>query len=167
MPPASPESHPEVVVRLVQPEDHQAIAGLFYEGVEEGQVRDNDTGADIENITQGYLGDDDSAFWVACVDNAVIGMVGVQKTSDGVAEIRRLRVSDAFRRKGVGTRLMEQALTFCRERGYLRVVLDVRIDRGPAISLFEKFGFNHSRTREINGRKMLDFLFDLYSGRAD
>ncbi len=69
---------------------------------------------------------------------------------------------EAYRRHGVGTRLMEHALTFCRRNGYLKVILDVRIERGPAISLFEKFGFQLARAREIDGRRMLDFYFDLY-----
>ncbi len=89
-------------------------------------------------------------------------MVGVQKTSEHEAEIRRLRVRADYRRKGLGTRLMEQALSFCRHHGYLKVTLDVRIERGPAIALFEKFGFSLNRTREVDGRKMLDFYLDLY-----
>ena len=63
----------------------------------------------------------------------------------------------------VGAVLMEQALKFCQHHGYLKVVLDVRIERGPAIALFQKFGFKHGRTREIGGRKLLDFYIDLYS----
>ena len=39
---------------------------------------------------------------------------------------------------------------------------DVRIERGPAIALFEKFGFTLTRTREHSGRQMLDFYLDLY-----
>ena len=42
------------------------------------------------------------------------------------------------------------------------IELDVRIERGPAIALFEKFGFQLTRTREHNGRRMLDFYLDLY-----
>jgi ribosomal protein S18 acetylase RimI-like enzyme len=42
------------------------------------------------------------------------------------------------------------------------VILDVRIERGPAIALFQKFGFQLARSREIAGRKMLDFYLDLY-----
>ena len=43
------------------------------------------------------------------------------------------------------------------------IILDVRMDRVPAISLFEKFGFKLSRSRDINDRRMLDFYMDLYS----
>ena len=153
----------DIRVRLAVADDHSALQELFTAGLVEGQVRGSDTGADIENLQDAYFSDDgESAFWVADTDSTVIGMIGVQNTSEGEAEIRRLRVREDFRRRGVGAKLMEQALTFCRHHGYLKVTLDVRIERGPAIALFEKFGFQLTRTREINGRRMLDFYVDLY-----
>ena len=153
----------KVTVRLASNEDHPALRELFRAGLIEGYVADNDTGADIENPVEAYFSDDgQSALWVADLDQDIIGMIGVQKTSDHEAEIRRLRVRSDFRRKGLGAKLMEQALNFCRHHGYLKVSLDVRIEREPAISLFEKFGFSLNRTREINGRRTLDFYMDLY-----
>ncbi len=153
-----------VAVRLAQDGDQPALRELFQESVLEGLIGDNDTGADIDNLRQGYFDDDgQSAFWVAAFESLVIGMIGVQKIADDSAEVRRLRVRNAYRRRGVGAVLMEKALMFCKHQGYLKVVLDVRIERGPAIALFQKFGFKHGRTREIGGRKLLDFYIDLYS----
>ncbi|MCH7797304.1 MAG: GNAT family N-acetyltransferase [Planctomycetes bacterium] len=153
----------KISMRLVVDDDHAAVRDLFENGLIEGFVADNDTGADMENIAEAYFSDEgQSALWVADYDEAVIGMIGVQKTSDHGAEIRRLRVRSDFRRQGVGAKLMEQALQFCLHHSYLKVSLDVRIERGPAIALFEKFGFQLNRTREVNGRRMLDFYLDLY-----
>jgi ribosomal protein S18 acetylase RimI-like enzyme len=150
-------------IRLARDVDHTALRELFQESVIEGLVGDNDTGADIDNLQEGYFSDGgESAFWVAVYDPVVVGMIGVQKTHDNAAEIRRLRVRATFRRRGVGAVLMERALSFCQHQGYLKVVLDVRIERGPAIALFQKFGFKHARTRDIAGRKLLDFYIDLY-----
>ena len=144
-------------------QDHPFLRELFEESVIEGLVGDNDTGADIDNLHEGYFSDEGaSAFWVAEHTAVVIGMIGVQKTAEGAAEVRRLRVRGTFRRLGVGTLLMEKALAFCRHQGYLKVSLDVRIERGPAIALFTKFGFALARTRDIEGRKLLDFYLDLY-----
>lgn len=152
-----------VEVVLAGADDHAHVQRLYHESMIEGQIRDNDTGADIDNLVAAYFEDDgQSAFWVAKYDNAVIGMIGVQKIADNTAEVRRLRVRVDFRRQGVGSLLMRQALMFCQKHSYLKVVLDVRIERGPAIAMFEKFGFTLARTREIDGRKMLDFYVDLY-----
>ncbi|MEE9130150.1 MAG: GNAT family N-acetyltransferase [Phycisphaerales bacterium] len=153
----------DILVRPAQEEDYSAVRELFRAGLHEGLVPDNDTGADIETLHDAYFSDDgQSNFWVARYDDNVVGMIGVQKTSQDTAEIRRLRVREGHRRHGVGTKLVEQALTFCRHHGYLKIILDVRIERGPAIALFEKFGFQLARSREVGGRKMLDFYFDLY-----
>jgi putative acetyltransferase len=152
-----------VVVRLAREDDTPCLRELFRESIIEGLVGDNDTGADIDNLREGYFEDEgQSGFWVALHRALIIGMIGVQKIADNAAEIRRLRVRGAYRRRGVGGMLMERALSFCQRQGYLKVVLDVRIERGPAIALFKKFGFTHARTRDIAGRKLLDFYIDLY-----
>jgi ribosomal protein S18 acetylase RimI-like enzyme len=154
----------DVFVRTASDADHDAIRLLFNQGAVEGHVRDNDTGADVENLHEAYFSDDGaSGFWVACCGSTVIGMIGVQKTREDTAEVRRLRVHEEYRRHGIGTLLMEVATRFCREHGYLKVVLDVRTERGPAIALFDKFGFQLSRTREIENHRTLDFFFNLYS----
>ncbi|MHC4776123.1 MAG: GNAT family N-acetyltransferase [Planctomycetota bacterium] len=154
----------EVTVRLARAEDYAALRTLFKQGMIEGQVRGSDTGADIENVAEAYFSDEgQSALWVADYNDDIIGMIGVQKTSDHEAEVRRLRVREDYRRRGLGAKLVEQALGFCQHHGYLKVMLDVRIERAPAIKLFEKFGFKLARQRELEGRKVLDFYLDIYS----
>jgi GNAT superfamily N-acetyltransferase len=153
-----------VGLRLAREEDHDAIRELYRAGLLQGQLPDNDTGADIANLKSGYFSDHGaSAFWVATFDGQVIGMVGVQKTAEHIAEIRRLRVREQFRRHGVGTKLMATALAFCRKHGYLKITLDIRAERSPAIAIADKFGFVHARTRESGGWKSLDLYLNLYS----
>ena len=38
------------------------------------------------------------------------------------------------------------------------------MEREPAIKLFEKFRYLHSRTRDINGKELLYFYLDIYGG---
>jgi len=158
--------HPDaakVVIRSAVDADFPVIRQLFQQGLDEGILAENDTGADIENIAEAYQSDDGmSGFWVAELDGEVVGMVGVQQTNDNTAEIRRLRVRSDKRRRGIGAKLMEQAIGFCRHHAYLKVVLDVRLEHEPAIALFGKFAFQLARRREISGRCSLDFYLDLY-----
>ncbi len=156
-----------------------AIMYLYESGLLDGAHAQNDSEADIENLEQAYYNDEGrSGFWVAVLhgiaaedqnvdeqdpdDSKVIGMVGVQNIDLHTAEVRRLRVDPDFRNHGVGTRLMEQALAFCLDRGYLKVILDTRIDRIPAIKLFEQFGFQLNRTRDVQGKEVRDFYLNLY-----
>ena len=151
-------------IRTANPEDIPALRDLFDSGVYAGHIRINDTGADIENLQAGYFDDDGrSSFWVAESDSQVVGMIGVQRVGDEIAEIRRLRVRDGFRRRGIGANLLDHAVKFCRGHDYMKIVLDVRKERDPAIHLFEKAGFFLARTRETGGHKTLDFYVDLYT----
>ncbi|MDP7006195.1 MAG: GNAT family N-acetyltransferase [Phycisphaerales bacterium] len=150
-------------IRSATSDDVSVLRDLFERSRLEGQTRENDTGADLDHLTEGYFECKDSCFWVAEYEEWIVGMIGVQRLSDDSAEIRRLRVRDVFRRKGVGTKLMQHAILFCKEKQYLKVVLDVRIERGPAISMFNTFGFLQGRERDLNGRQLRDFYLDLYS----
>ena len=160
--------NPEVtIVRIATTEDVTVLRELYERSKLEGQLRINDTGADLDHLMDAYFECKDSGFWVAENESSIVGMVGVQRISENVPEIRRLRVRDGFRRRGIGAMLMEHAITFCRDKQFLKIVLDVRIERSPAINMFDKFGFSHGRERDMNGRKLLDFYLDLYSDATD
>ena len=152
-------------IRPAVADDRGAVQGLFLEELKNGTLAGNETGADLEHFELSYLdGEDDSGFWVAEIGGEIVGMVGVQAQECGTAEIRRLRVRENLRRRGLGTALLEKALRHCRERGLLKISLDVLVDRKPALGLFEKTGFKLTREREAMDRVQLDFYFDLYGG---
>jgi ribosomal protein S18 acetylase RimI-like enzyme len=138
---------------------------LYREGLLAGKLAENDTGFDIDDIVMAYMKKPGSHFWVAqSPEGEVVGMIGVQSHEDGVAEIRRLRVALPYRRRGIGTSLVETAVKFCNENGYLKVTLDTFVDREPAVKLFEKFRFHHSKTKKVGEKEMLYFYLDLYQG---
>ncbi len=149
-------------LRTYEPSDQQSVSWLYAHGLLDGQIPDNDTGADIENVAEAYFTTDRANFWVAEVDGEVVGMVGVAEDEPNIAEIRRMRVCPEMHGKGVATRLMEQALQFCRHHGYLKVRLDTRLEPGHAAEMFERFAFQHHRTREVPGKELLEFYLDLY-----
>ncbi len=149
-------------IRSFKPSDIAASQHLYRQGLIGGKIAENDTGLDIDDIESAYIKVPGNHFWVAEVDGAVIGMVGVMH-SDGVADIRRLRVHEDHRRRGVGSALVETALSFCNDNNYLKVALDTFMEREPAIRLFEKFHFLVGTTRSYAGKELLYFYLDLYS----
>jgi ribosomal protein S18 acetylase RimI-like enzyme len=152
-----------VNIRSYKPADLPACRKLYKEGLLGGKIAENDTGLDIDDIEQAYMQRPGSHFWVA--ENhlhQVVGMIGVQQHEEGVGEIRRLRVLVDHRRRGIGTMLVEKAVQFCNDKGYLKIALDTFIDREPAIKLFEKFHFHHARSRTVGGKEMMYFYLDLY-----
>lgn len=152
-----------VRIRSFKCEDLPTCSTLYREGLVGGRIAENDTALDIDDIETAYMNSPDCHFWVAEGQGGeVLGMVGVQGHEQGVGEIRRLRVAQAHRRRGIGSALVEQALKFCQDRGYIKIALDTFMEREPAIRLFEKFHFRHSRTRKVNGKEILHFYLDLY-----
>jgi len=154
-----------VVIRPYQPQDQGAVARLYTAGLLAGQIPDNDSGADIDNIGEAYLAAERANFWVAQHEGSIVGMVGVAEDEPNVAEIRRLRVEPDLQGHGIGMLLMETALGFCRHHGYLKVRLDTRLEQvqtGLAAQMFDRFAFQHHRTKEVAGKAVLEFYLDLY-----
>lgn len=149
-------------VRSYEPRDQQAVSRLYTDGLLAGQIAPNDTGADIENIRDAYFANPTSHFWVAEIDGKVVGMIGVSREQQHTAEIRRLRVEKQWQQSPIAARLIETALAHCKRHGYLKVVLDTRFERDAAMDLFDRFGFQHTRTKAMHGKDLLEFYLDLY-----
>jgi GNAT superfamily N-acetyltransferase len=87
--------------------------------------------------------DKTDGFWTVHLDGRVEGGItidGIHAAGDG-AHLRWFITSDALRGAGWGNRLMETALTFCREAGHARVYLWTFEGLLEARHLYEKFGF--------------------------
>ena len=156
-----------IAIRPFCPADQPACQLLYRDGLlGDGHLADNDTGFDIDDIAAAYCSRPGNCFLVAENDaRQVIGMVGVQHHDAGTGEVRRLRVRRDCQRRGIGSKLLEAALTFCQEQNYLKVTLDTYLDRDPAVRLFERFRFRHQRTRTVNDKQLMYFYLALYTGQ--
>jgi ribosomal protein S18 acetylase RimI-like enzyme len=149
-------------VRTYQDADQPAVSRLFEQGLLQGQVAPGDTGADVENLRAAYFDDERHHFWVAEQASQVVGMIGVASDEPHTAEVRRLRVDPAHQDSEIASMLLERAVEHCRHHGYLKVRLDTRFERDAAMDLFDRVGFQHNRTRNLHGKELLEFYFDLY-----
>jgi phosphinothricin acetyltransferase len=158
-------SSPTWKIRDFQPADLPTCRKLYVDGLLGGKLAENDTGLDIDDIESAYMETDGNHFWVAAdASDQPVGMIGVQHHDQGVGQIRRLRVDQNHRRRGIGSALLETAIKFCRDNQYLKVLLESFTERAAALELFRKLGFQHGTTRDFGGKEMMIFYFDLYSG---
>lgn len=81
---------------------------------------------------------------VADLDGQAVGMVSASLPIDGTVEVISMWVAPAARGRGVGDALMETALSWARQRGAIRVALDVRQANAAAIALYRRHGFRHA-----------------------
>lgn len=152
----------DLKVRAFQRRDQEVVSRLYNVGLLAGQIASNDTGADIDNIQEAYFDDETSHFWVAEVDGQVLGMIGVAREREHTAEIRRLRVEKDHQDTPIAAQLIETALAHCKHHGYLKIVLDTHFDPDAVVDLFDRFGFQHTRTKPSAGKELLEFYLDLY-----
>lgn len=78
---------------------------------------------------------------VACLEDQLVGY-SLWADEMGYAQLCTLHVSEAYRRKGIGRRLVEAYIEQARQAGFETLSLHVRADN-PARLLYERAGFGH------------------------
>nr|CBN80767.1 Probable N-acetyltransferase camello [Dicentrarchus labrax] len=104
---------------------------------------------DMQDIPGNYLSRPDDCFWVteAEVDGRaeVMGMVAVVAKQSGeksYGELFRMIISPSCRRMGLGVRMAQTVVDFCKERGFSEVVLETSSTQTAAVALYKKLGFS-------------------------
>ena len=78
----------------------------------------------------------------------IVGYGGITVTYD-TADIANVAVTEAFRRSGVGSAILEELLSLAKSVGAKKVFLEVRVSNATAMALYLKHGFKgmYARTR--------------------
>lgn len=86
------------------------------------------------------LANENSVFIVAVEGEKVIGYIGMSVVIDE-GYIFNVAVDADFRRKGVGTALINELVTYGKKNDLCFITLEVRESNQAAISLYSDFGF--------------------------
>ena len=78
----------------------------------------------------------------------IVGYGGITVTFD-TADIANVAVTEAFRRSGVGSAVLEELLKIAKQGGAKKIFLEVRVSNATAMALYLKYGFKgvYARTR--------------------
>ncbi|KAM9361318.1 N-acetyltransferase 8-like 2 [Symphorus nematophorus] len=108
---------------------------------------------DMKDIPGNYLSRPDQCFWVAEaeVDGRVqiLGTVAVlakQSGKERQGELFRMIISPLCRRMGLGIRMAQTVVDFCKEQGFSEVVLETSCTQTAAVALYKKLGFSQVLT---------------------
>jgi GNAT superfamily N-acetyltransferase len=104
-----------------------------------------------------YYSEHAGSFWVAIKDDKVVGMFGLEATSDGAIELRRMYVDPAARRQGTGWQMLRLAEDECRRQGISRLTLSTSEIQGAALALHKEAGYRLLReeTAEVASNKTI------------
>jgi ribosomal-protein-alanine N-acetyltransferase len=136
-------------------------------------IRDLDE-ADLETVRKLLSGVPEAAAWsaedyrlalqrnismrVAEEERIVCGLVAFRTMADE-AEILNLAVDSTRRRRGIGSRLMKDALAACKAAGVRKIFLEVRDSNQGAQKFYLRMGFTAvGRRREYYSRPLEDAL---------
>ncbi|CAL8340512.1 unnamed protein product [Merluccius merluccius] len=108
---------------------------------------------DMRDIVGCYMSQPNDCFWVAEASgdgkDRVVGMVAVVAKENGAeryGELFRMCISPAMRRMGLGYRMTQTVVDFCKQRGMSKVVLDTTSSQTAGIGLYQKMGFKYVRS---------------------
>ena len=110
----------------------------------------------------GFYNDIENEFVVfyCVVDHGnVVGTVALKKFDEDTVELKALYLDKEYRGKGLGARLMTEAVEAARKIGYKSIVLDSMKQYKSARKLYEEFGFRD--TERYNDNLMADVFMKL------
>ena len=117
----------------------QAVAAI------EAQVQPLDAW-DKQAITD-LLSQDMNKLLIARRENKVVGYCLYQQLFEQ-GEIFRIATHPDHQRQGIAAQLLERLFELLNEQGVESLLLEVRADNGPAIALYERYGFRVIHVRK-------------------
>ncbi|MBQ9870992.1 MAG: GNAT family N-acetyltransferase [Eubacterium sp.] len=89
-------------------------------------------------------------FWCLIDDNKVKGTVALRRVDDFTAELKALYVDSSLQGYGWGYRMLDEAVSFARGKGYYRIVLDSMSQYKAASRLYKRYGFTDTNRYNEN-----------------
>lgn len=101
--------------------------------------------------------------WIAEIDGRIAGAVFLIKDSDRVARLRLLYVEPEARHLGIGGRLVEECISFARNKGYGKITLWTNSVLVAARKIYERYGFRlvHEEPNERFGPRLTAQTWEL------
>ena len=92
-----------------------------------------------------------------------VGSIAIVKSDTGTAQLRYFLLEPETRGRGLGSRLVDMALNFCREKGYKHVFLETISDLETARHIYSSKGFKLTESHENTawGKTVLSERWDL------
>lgn len=101
--------------------------------------------------------------FIAEVNGRRLGSIAVAKSDDKTAQLRFFLLEPEARGKGIGKKLIENALEFCREKGYAHIFLKTISKLKTARHIYKSKGFQITQVQERPawGKDVVDERWDM------
>jgi GNAT superfamily N-acetyltransferase len=105
---------------------------------------------------------DHDKIWIATYNDEIVASIAILKRPRGTAQLRWFLVHPMFRGTGIGRKLFQTALTYCRGR-FSKVYLMTADSQRKAIEMYRRAGFTLTSSEEVNqwGMRLKEERYDL------
>ena len=94
------------------------------------------------DVLQEELNNPNSEYFVAKLENNILGFAGIWKSVDDV-HITDIVVKKSNRQTGIGSKLLEKLIQTAKSQNFNSITLEVNEHNLPAINLYLKYGFKN------------------------
>ena len=104
----------------------------------------------MKGISEFLKNPNKSQLWIAVKENKIVGSIAIVNISDETAQLRWFIVDNEMQGRGLGNKLMDKAMDFCKENCYKKIFLWTFDSLDAARHLYKKHGFIPIETQENN-----------------
>lgn len=101
--------------------------------------------------------------FLAIADNQIVGSVAILGSSRHLAQLRWFLIHPDYRGRGLGKKLLQEAIVFCREKDYQKVYLMTTSMQETAIALYKNAGFRKTGEKYLQlwGQQLYEQRYDM------
>lgn len=109
---------------------------------------------------------DRQRLWIAERAGRIVGCIAIVAVSPATAQLRWFLVDPSARGCGLGKRLLDEAIAFCRQAGYAEVILWTERALTAAARLYQAAGFRktHEKAGRLWGVDLVEEKYELRLG---
>ncbi|OHB60879.1 MAG: hypothetical protein A2168_04360 [Planctomycetes bacterium RBG_13_50_24] len=119
------------------------------------------TDADIKDIESSYFDRGGMFFVLETEDGSIIGAYGLYPINERTCELRKMYLHKAYRGKGLGKFLLDDALSKARQLGFEKMILETASVLKEAIALYKSYGFVQYNPQHMSSRCDQAYLLEL------
>jgi putative acetyltransferase len=143
--------------------DCESVRSLVFEVLAEYGLRPDpgSTDADLADIEQSYFTRGGAFYVLESPTASIIGAYGLYRMDERTCELRKMYLRREFRGRGLGERLLEDALAHARRLGFEKVILETASVLKEAITLYQSYGFAPHHSDHLSARCDQAYVLDL------
>ncbi|WP_257351521.1 GNAT family N-acetyltransferase [Pseudalkalibacillus decolorationis] len=118
----------------------------------------------MKGLTEFMINSDGGDLWIAEVNGGIVGSIAITRSNETVAQLRWFVLDEGYQGLGIGKKLMESAINFCKKQNYQHIFLWTVSILEAARNLYQKYNFTLTEekpNKEWTGTKLMEERWDL------